>query len=158
MNTPAKKTPPPSVVAVFKELLQKNLKENKAVITQEEAVEAIRKKMKCSKAAVLTKHYLEIEDSFRAEGWDVRYRKPGFNETFLPHFRFKLKSAVVTTVKKKVNPQKLLKAVKDLYKAGMWTCPTLSMKEQIALWTNLRDAAQIEVGTATKLGFSSNNR
>lgn len=153
MNT--HKTPPASVLEIFNNLICKNLKENKAVITQDEAVEAIRKKMKCSKAAVLTKHYLEIEESFRAAGWEVRYRKPGFNETFMPHFRFKLKSATTEKVKKKVNTQKLLKAVRDLYKAGMWTCQTLPQKEQVQLWTNLRDAAMIEAGTATKLGAST---
>jgi len=152
-----KKTPPPSVFKVMRELVASKLVENKAIVTQEEAVNAISKKLKCSKAAVVTRHYLEIEDVFRQEGWDVKYRKPGFNEKFEANFRFKKRSLEEPAKAKApaVNCAKLLKAVRELYKAGKWECNTLPAKVQVKLWTQLRDAAQIQVGTATKLGVGA---
>jgi len=45
----------------------------------------------------------------------------------------------------------LLEVVKKIYVAGYWTCKEISIEEQIKLWTELRDAAGIPEGTATKL-------
>lgn len=43
----------------------------------------------------------------------------------------------------------LKKAVRDVYEAGFWECRTVPYLKQIELWTKLRDAASIPVGTAT---------
>lgn len=45
--------------------------------------------------------------------------------------------------------------VKDLYEAGRWECPTLTKEEQAKIWEEVRDAAKIKKGTATKLGVGS---
>lgn len=38
-------------------------------------------------------HYrwLDIEESYREKGWDVKYDKPGYNEDYAPFFTFKKK-------------------------------------------------------------------
>jgi len=45
-------------------------------------------------------------------------------------------------------------AVINLYLSGKWTCKDLSKDKQKELWTELRDAAGIRPGTATKLGLN----
>ena len=46
----------------------------------------------------------------------------------------------------------LKQAVKELYFAGLWKCDVLDEAEQVRLWEQLRDAASLKKGTATKNG------
>lgn len=38
---------------------------------------------------VFARHWLDIEDLYRAEGWVVEYDKPAYNESYDPYFVFK---------------------------------------------------------------------
>lgn len=38
---------------------------------------------------VFTRHWLDIEDVYRAEGWIVEYDKPAYNERYKAYFVFK---------------------------------------------------------------------
>ena len=49
-----------------------------------------------------------------------------------------------------MNQRKLLKAVKELYFAGKWICLDLTEEQETRLWKDLRDAAEIPIGSATK--------
>ncbi len=54
-----------------------------------------------------------------------------------------------------MNDARLLTAVRKLYSAGKWECKTLSVEKQVKLWENLRNAAKIKEGTATKKGVGN---
>lgn len=47
----------------------------------------------------------------------------------------------------------LRKAANELYLAGRWSCS--NEVDEALLWSNLRDALQLEVGTATNLGIGN---
>ena len=49
----------------------------------------------------------------------------------------------------------LLQAILDLYLAGKWTCDEIPAGRQQILWLNLRDAAKISEGTASRAGGGS---
>ena len=44
-----------------------------------------------SRGDVFANHWLDIEDTYRAEGWSVEYDKPGYNESYDAYFVFKKK-------------------------------------------------------------------
>jgi hypothetical protein len=58
----------------------------------------------------------------------------------------------VTEHPDRIRFDKLQDAAKKLYMAGVWRCSTLSHDDQVRLWTELRDAAEIPAGTATAAG------
>jgi len=47
---------------------------------------------------------------------------------------------------------KMRRAIMNLYEAGCWRCQDVTEDRQRELWEQLRDAAGIKEGTATKLG------
>ena len=44
-----------------------------------------------SRGDVFANHWLDIEDTYRAEGWSVEYDKPAYNEDYPAYFVFKKK-------------------------------------------------------------------
>ena len=44
-----------------------------------------------NRADVFARHWLDIEDVYRAEGWAVQYDKPAYNEDYPAYFVFKKK-------------------------------------------------------------------
>lgn len=59
-----------------------------AVVKQRDVAERIAAAMSITTAEVVQRHYLDVEESYRAEGWVVGYDKPGYNETYDATFRF----------------------------------------------------------------------
>ena len=59
-----------------------------AVVKQRDVAVRIAAAMSITTAEVVQRHYLDVEGSYRAEGWDVEYNKPGYNETYDATFRF----------------------------------------------------------------------
>jgi len=47
------------------------------------------------KRNLFDKHYLDIEDIYREEGWIIIYDKPGYNESYDATFTFKRRSNTV---------------------------------------------------------------
>lgn len=91
---PKKPEIPDFVIEAFNELIQEkwNEKKGSAKIKQEEAIEKITEK--CSKDGecgierheIFDNHYLDVEDLYRENGWDVKYFKQPYYETKEDHF------------------------------------------------------------------------
>lgn len=80
---------PDAVIKAFNEQIAKELTVNgRAVVKQCVVVEEI-----CasgiSKKDIYANNWLDVEDMYRAEGWQVIYDKPAYNETYEPAFIFK---------------------------------------------------------------------
>jgi len=88
----ARKTQPDAVIKSFNEMIIEKWAGYSATIRQDEIAERIARKLDCSVDEVFDRHYLDIEDIFQAAGWAVLYDKPGYNETYIPFFRFTKRS------------------------------------------------------------------
>jgi hypothetical protein len=80
-----KKAFPPIVFEVFNDLIAENFANGSAKVSQVDVVDRLGR-------AGLTlneiKQFLNIEAAYEAEGWKVRYDRPGYNETYDPTFTF----------------------------------------------------------------------
>ena len=81
---------PDGVIKVFNFLIVSNLADGEACISQKEAVTALVKEG-FTRNEIFKKGWLDIEDIYRAAGWEVEYDKPGYNETYEPTFTFSKK-------------------------------------------------------------------
>lgn len=45
------------------------------------------------RSEIFKKHYLDVEDLYREQGWIVEYDKPGYNESYSASFKFKIKNS-----------------------------------------------------------------
>lgn len=81
---------PDEVIEAFNELLIKNhsIGTNSIAIGQDEVVALIVKKG-LNRSDIFDKHWLDVEDVYRAAGWIVDYDKPGYNEDYSAYFTFK---------------------------------------------------------------------
>ena len=80
-----------AVIEVVNELLQRKMRGNLAVILQREIVDALIARG-YSEADIRTNRLLDFESVYEANGWEVVYNKPGFNENnYEPRFEFKAK-------------------------------------------------------------------
>ncbi len=87
---------PPEVFQAFNELIARNSVDGCAVVKQDDAVARIAELMgerlhedpQCRRAVAFERHYLDVEDAYRATGWTVEYDKPGYNETYSATFTF----------------------------------------------------------------------
>lgn len=86
-----KKYIPEEVFAAFNELIEQKLHNGHATILQKEAISKICSKMKTSGQEICDNHWLDVEEHYRKAGWNVKYDKPGFNETGNAYFEFKKK-------------------------------------------------------------------
>ena len=46
---------------------------------------------KLKRADVFSNHWLDVEDIYREQGWNVEYDKPTYNETYDAYFVFSVK-------------------------------------------------------------------
>lgn len=82
-----KKDIPNEVFEAFNELITQNFDGHSATIKQDEVVALIVKKG-LKRNAIFNNHWLDVEDVYRAGGWNVVYDKPGFNENYEAFFEF----------------------------------------------------------------------
>ena len=83
---------PEEVYKAFNELIVKNFSGDQATVYQDDVVEYIMKLMPhLSREQVFEKKYLDVEQVYRNEGWNVSYSKPGYNETGKSYFIFQKK-------------------------------------------------------------------
>jgi len=77
---------PDAVYEAFNELIV----EGRGHVRQRDAIARILSKMPdIDQNTIFKKGWLDIEDAYRAKGWDVIYDKPGFNEHhYEPFFKF----------------------------------------------------------------------
>lgn len=91
-------TIPDYVIDAFNDLLTENYQEDETIMfAYIEQEDVIRKILEYSKDDELTreiifkKHYLDIENLYRNNGWEVDYKKPMADEYFKAYFVFKSK-------------------------------------------------------------------
>lgn len=85
---------PDGVIEAFNELIAKNWDGRSATVKQDEALAAVLKKMRAvepglKREDVFKRHWLDVEDIFRASGWRVEFDKPGYCENYDAFFVFR---------------------------------------------------------------------
>jgi hypothetical protein len=81
---------PEKVFEVFNLLIVRGWNGHSSVVLQDEVVRLL-KAEGISGPRIDTEHLLDVEDIYRAEGWDVRYSAPGYNETGRSTYTFSKK-------------------------------------------------------------------
>ena len=87
-------TIPDYVIDAFNDLLTENYQEDETIIEQEDVIRKILEYStddELTRETIFKKHYLDIENLYRNNGWEVDYEKPAFDELFEPFFIFKPK-------------------------------------------------------------------
>ena len=87
-------TIPDYVIDAFNDLLTENYHEDETIIEQEDVIRKIWEYStddELTRKTIFKKHYLDIENLYRNNGWEVEYEKPAFDERFDPYFIFKPK-------------------------------------------------------------------
>ena len=81
---------PEEVFVVFNGLIAQNLKHGRSRVLQREVVARLEAEG-MSTEDIYDKNWLDVEDSYRAAGWQVRYDKPVAyaGESFEPYFEFR---------------------------------------------------------------------
>lgn len=81
---------PTFVIEAFNECIVRGLDSGKATIRQDEVIRKIiaNSNGAYSKQTIFDNKWLDVEDLFRAYGWNVVYDRPGYNETYEPLFIF----------------------------------------------------------------------
>ena len=76
------------MIEAFNELIARHLHGGTATVPQNEVIARIRSKLGVSRSAIFENGWLNVEPLFRRNGWEVRYDKPGYNETYQARFIF----------------------------------------------------------------------
>lgn len=83
------KVVPDEVIESFNLLIQRGWDGTKSKVKQSDAVDEISRRLDISKLDVFDKRYLDVESIYTKAGWEVRYKKPAYNENeFPPYFIF----------------------------------------------------------------------
>ena len=61
-----------------------------AIFAKTLAATLVAKSLSITEQEVYNRHLLNVEESYRAEGWDVEYDRPAYNETYDATFTFKI--------------------------------------------------------------------
>ena len=89
-----KKLLPDGVIEAFNELIAKNWDGNQSVIDQDDVVNLICEKVgdgmgnSAPRRLVFDNNWLNVEEIYEAQGWEVEYDKPGYNEVYSASFIF----------------------------------------------------------------------
>lgn len=89
---------PDFVITAFNDLLTENYQEDETImfayIEQEDVIREILEYSTddgLTRETIFKKHYLDIENLYRNNGWEVDYKKPMSDEYFKAYFVFKSK-------------------------------------------------------------------
>lgn len=82
---------PDEIFQVFNELISRHWNGSSSTVYQKEALRLIVDRLGVTPEKVFMNGWLDIEGSYRKEGWRVIYDKPGFNESGEPYFQFRKK-------------------------------------------------------------------
>jgi hypothetical protein len=82
-------TIPPEVFDVWNALIAKKWASGgRATIMQSEIVKELCEVLKVERNKIFEMHWLDVEDAYRAQGWNVEYDRPGYCETYEASFIF----------------------------------------------------------------------
>lgn len=79
---------PDTVIEIFNRLIEQGWNGHRSVVNQRDAADRISTAMEIELGEVFARGLLDVEDTYRQAGWNVVYDKPGFNESYKPHFIF----------------------------------------------------------------------
>jgi len=83
---------PDEVIQVVNEMLVRELSNNRATLYQDEIMAEVLKRMPhLTSNDVYKNKYFDFEPLFEAQGWDVKYDSPAYNESYRAHFIFTAK-------------------------------------------------------------------
>ncbi len=91
-----KESLPEEVIEATNELIAETWDGHQSIFRQDTLINRIINKWRGSyeniseiRQELFSKHHLDIEDIYRAEGWSVEYDKPGYSESYEANFTFK---------------------------------------------------------------------
>lgn len=73
---------PSEVIQAFNNAIIANLRNGVAKFKCKSVAAAIANSMGTTVETIYANHWMDVEPVYRAQGWDVEYDKPGFNETY----------------------------------------------------------------------------
>lgn len=83
---------PEYVIEAVNNLIIKNLSPSSFIIRQNDLISEILKiKPNITKKYLYENNFLDIEPIFGKYGWDVKYDKPGYSESYEAFFKFTIK-------------------------------------------------------------------
>ncbi len=80
---------PPEVIIAFNEAIALNWNGHSSTVFSADVAASISNKMSIPLDSVYKLNYLDVEPIYRDVGWDVRFDKPGYDESYRAHFIFK---------------------------------------------------------------------
>lgn len=83
---------PDFVIDAVNELLAIKYVAGEAVFDQNEVIKEIQKRMDIERHDIYSRKYLDFEEVFRKEGWEVTYHQGAYFEDWTPYFVFKVNS------------------------------------------------------------------
>jgi len=85
-------TMPDAVITAWNNIIAKNFSNGRACVRQNDIIATLMPHTKDGQSAqVFAEGWLDIEEIYRAQGWEVVYNKPAYSETGIPTFIFKAK-------------------------------------------------------------------
>lgn len=83
---------PEEVIDVFNDLIVQGFSGMSARVVQSEAAALIAERLGTTVEEVFKRGLLNVDEAYRAAGWNVAYDKPGFNESYAAFFVFSQKA------------------------------------------------------------------
>lgn len=83
---------PDEVIEIWNRVLAKRYRSGSATIKQDEIVQELVSLTQGDRQKIFENGWLEIEELYNANGWNVEYDKPGYNESYDAFFVFRKKS------------------------------------------------------------------
>lgn len=128
-------TTPEEVLKVFNEAIAEMWDGHGATVLQNVVADKIAKALNISRSDVFRRHLLDVEESYRAAGWDVEYDKPAYCESYEASFRFTRGRS----------------ATKELGEALVWSDKKDEWSEAIDAAHPTRSGAHAEYATAMQM-------
>ena len=88
---------PDEVFVAFNALISRRIMGGRATVHQNEVL-ALLEEQGMNRREIFDNHWLDVEDSYREQGWKVEYDKPGYNESYEAYFVFRLPKGEPKTV------------------------------------------------------------
>jgi len=83
---------PDAVIRAFNTLIAKKFNGYESTVKQDEAINAIMAEDETiSRQEIFDNHWLDVEDIYRNIGWEVKFDKPGYSESYSAYYVFKKK-------------------------------------------------------------------
>jgi hypothetical protein len=83
---------PPEVIEIFNELIAMHYSSGTARVYQREAMALIKSRLNVEERVIVDKGWLSVEEIYQAMGWEVRYDKPAYNESYPAYYIFKIRA------------------------------------------------------------------